>query len=513
MSDAAAANTSTATYYIKKGLKTKKSELRVDTEPGRLATYIIDQIPKKFDIYSDYDLAEAHQAQAIVDTCGRYFRYCPEIGWMAYHPEDGCWKEPYAESALQELINHFANLRYEGAVNNQPEELRFAFRCLSAYGINAVKNILKHHISIIISQDVFDADPYLLNCKGELYDLKKGTCRPAAPEDYLSRSMYCKAKAEGVDKKNGIPIVPKKFEEFLKKITSKDGVPRIDLGLYLLYWFGYCLSGDTGASFFLNFHGEGDNGKSVLLDLMLKLFGDYGAAIPEDVVLENRFGSQFDLAGLPGIRLGILSDAPEGRLNMRLLKPIISGNAIDAKRKFMKNFTFKSMVKITIGSNPRITLRETGKAVRRRLRMVPFDYTVTDEEKKPHYDNVLLEDGPAIIALLIFFAKQYFDAGGGPGAFPACKPVDEASRQFIESEDLVGRYVKERIEDAPGKEVGAKEIYTDFKKWSAGEGIVKVMGKNKFGDHLSVHIPNKRHKENGNFYQGIAIKLWDDGGG
>jgi len=377
-------------YYIKKGQKVKRSELRVDTEAGRLAGFIIDQIPKTFDIYDGYDLAEVHQAQAIVDTCGRYFRYCPEIGWMVYHSEDGCWKEPYAESALQAVITHFGELRYEKAMNNQNEELRFAFRCLSSYGVNAVKNILKLHESIIISQKMFDSDPYLLNCKGDVYDLRKGTCRPAVPEDYLSKSMYCKAKAEKIDKESGMPATPKNFRSFLDKVTSKDGVERGDLAFYILFWFGYCLSGDSGASFFLNFHGQGKNGKSVLLKLMLSLFGDYGAPIPEDVIIENRFGSQFDLAELPGIRLGILSDAPEGRLNMKLLKPITSGDTISAKRKFQKGFAFKSMVKVNIGSNPRLTLKETGMAIQRRLRMVPFDYIIKEHEEIPNFEKTLL---------------------------------------------------------------------------------------------------------------------------
>jgi phage/plasmid-associated DNA primase len=61
-------------------------------------------------------------------------------------------------------------------------------------------------------------------------------------------------------------------------VTSKDGAGRPDLALFILYWFGYCLNGDTGAAFFnVNFHGVGNNGKPVLLKLMTQLFGDYAA--------------------------------------------------------------------------------------------------------------------------------------------------------------------------------------------------------------------------------------------
>ena len=504
-----------ASYYIRKGLKTKKSTLREDTEAGRTAAYIIDRIPKQFDVYADYDLSEEHVAEAIIDTCGRYIRYCPQTGWMVYSAEDGCWKERYAESAVQRVIIHFGQLLFEGTVEINQGELRFARHILSSSGINAVKSILRHHPIIAIEQDQFDVNPDLLNCKGDLYNLRSGEVRPAEPEDYISKSVYCKAApAEGKE----MPKLPRLFEDFLTKVTGKDGVNRPDLALFVMYWFGYCLTGDTGAAFFVNFHGAGKNGKSVLLKLMMQLFGDYAAPVPQDVVIENRFASQFNLESLPGIRLGVLADAAEGRLNMETLKPIITGDTISAQRKFMKNFAYKSVCKIAVGSNPRLTLKDTGMAIRRRIRMVPFDYQITDEEEIINFEQKLLEEAPDILALLIYLAKEYYRRGGGPRAFPPCPVVDEASMEYLESEDLVGRWVQERTGAAPGNAVSATELYKDFIKWAEDEGVRKKMGKNKFGEHLSVHLPNKKKIESGWVYQDVMLKggtasLPGDGGG
>jgi putative DNA primase/helicase len=502
-------------YYIHKGLKTKKSAQREDTEAGRIAAYIIDQIPQNFDVYEDYDLSEEHLAEAIIDSCGRYIRYCPQIGWMTYSAEDGCWKERYAESAVQRVVIHFGQLLFEGTVEINQGELRFARHILSSAGINAVKSILRHHPLITIEQDQFDLNPDLLNCKGDLYNLRTGEVRPVEPEDYVSRSVYCKA-APAAGKE--MPALPKLFKEFLMQVTSKDGVDRPDLALFIMYWFGYCLTGDTGAAFLVNFHGGGKNGKSVLLKLMMRLFGDYAAPIPTDVVIENRFASQFNLEGLPGVRLGILADAPEGRLNMEMLKPIITGDTLSAQRKFMKNFAYKSVCKISVGSNPRLTLKNTGMAISRRIRMIPFDYQITDEEEIINFEQQLLEDAPGILALLIYLAKDYYRQGGGPRAFPSCRVVDETSREYLESEDLVGRWKQERTEAAPGNAVSATELYKDFIKWAEDEGVRKRIGKNKFGEHLSVHLPAKKKLESGWVYQDVMLKggtapLPGDGGG
>jgi putative DNA primase/helicase len=495
--------------YIKTGLRVKKSEEREDTEAGRLAAFIIDHVSKDFDVYDNYDLNERHLSRAVVDQCGRWIRFCPETGWMVYHADTGCWKEPYAESVVRRIICHFAELLLEGA--ESPAESRWAARLLSNAGVNAVTNLVKHDPRIITALEKFDENPELLNCRGDLHNLREGTARPAEPEDLLTRSTFCKARAGKKDEKTGMPLMPEKFKDFMTKITSGEGVERPDLALYILFFFGYCLTGDTGASFFVNFHGAGKNGKSVLLKVMMELFGDYAAPIPEDIVIENRFASQFDLAGLPGIRLGILADAPEGRLNMKTLKPLISGDTLNAKRKFLQDFAFKSTLKIAVGSNPRLTLKETGLAVKRRVRMIPFDYTVSDEEEITNLEKELIKEGEEILSLLIFLAGEYYREGGGPRAFPACKAVDEMSREYMESEDLVGRYVAERTEAAAGREEKAADLYADFGKWEDSEGIRKKMSRNKFGDRLSAILPKKQRRAAGVFYLDIRIK--GDGGG
>lgn len=507
-------------YYINTGLKTRMSAKREETESGRMAAYIIDKIPKDFNVYDDCDINEAHLARTIVETCGRWIRYCPQTGWLVYREDEGRWTEAYAEAAVQRVIIHFGNLLWENASQANQGEVSFARRILSSAGIGALKNILKHDTVIAVEQDKFDADPDLLNCMGDAYDLRAGESRKAEPEDLFTKSAMCKAAPLKKKKGGGWEPakLPKKFIDFLDQVTSKDGEKRADLAMYVLSWFGYCLTGDNGASFFVNFHGAGKNGKSVLLNLMMELFGDYAAPLPKDVVIENYYQSQFDLAGLPGIRLGVLIDAPEGRLNMDMLKPITSGDMINAKRKFLKDFTFKPVCKLAIGSNPRLTLKDTGMAVRRRVRMVPFDYVVPDGEIVTNLHRRLLkEEAPEILSLLIWFAHEYYEKGEGPGAFPSCKAVDEASVEYMESEDLVGRWVKERTESAEGNAKSSASLYEDFKKWLDEEGVRKKMSRNKFGEHLGTHVERKRVGD-ANCYIGIKLKyaesppLLDTGG-
>ena len=490
-----------ASQYINKGMKKRSKhpkDYKEATLSGRMAAYAIEQIPKKYDPWENNDLSEDDVADDIVLQCGRYIRYT-ENGWMGWSAEDGSWKgEEYAESMVQWIVRYFGRILAENAAEERTDELRFARGIRNSSGINAVMTILKRDKRIAMPREQFDLDPEVLNCKGDLYNLRTGEVRPVEPEDYITKSVCCKP-----DKTTN--EVPKQFMAFMDKITSKDGQMRNDLSMWLCSYFGYSLTGETGASFFVNFYGGGQNGKSVLLKLMMAIFGDYAIPVHQDIVIENRFASPFILSKLPGIRLGVLADAGEGQLNMKMLKQLTTGDPITAPVKFKDDLELRSVCKLAVGTNYRLTLKNTGMDAKRRVRLVPFDYTVPDEEIVPDLEKKLMEEAPQILRFLIFLAGEYYRKGRGARAFPKCEIIDEASKEYLESQDLVGRWVKDNTESYPGNEEEVSDMYKNFQAWCAGEGIKKVMGKNKFGEHLSSHVKEKKHTNKGTVY--LHIKL------
>jgi len=484
--------------------------------PESMEEYIIKQISDKYDPWTNPDLTEDNLAEDIVEQCGRYIRHT-ENGWMIWSAVDGCWKsKEFAEPVVQWIVRHFGRLKLDSATEEYMDGLRHATHLLNSNGINAVMTILKRDKRIAMSREDFDIDTDVVNIKGELYNLRRsGEVRPVEPEDYITKSRQYKP-AKKIDDK--MPPLPPQFLNFLKKITSKDGVERPDLMLWILFYFAYSMTGETGASFFVNFHGGGQNGKSVLLKLMMALAGDYAKAIHPDIVIENRFASPFILSGLQGVRLGVLSDAGEGQLNMKDLKPLTTGDTISAPVKFQSDLELQSVMKIAVGSNHRLTLKNAGMDAKRRVRMVPFDYTVPDDEIVPDLEKKLLEEAPEIERFLIYLAGKYYENGGGVKAFPPCAVIDEASKEYLESQDLVGRWIKDNTEPLKGAEEGVDELFKNFLAWCDGENIRKKMGKNKFGEHLSFHLKEKKHTNKGTVYLNIKLTgstppLPDKGGG
>jgi len=501
--------------YTRTGKGKKQTERKGPSAPESMEEYIIKQISDKYDPWANPDLTEDNLAEDIVEQCGRYIRYT-ENGWTVWSAEDGCWKsKEYAESAVQWIVRHFGRLKLDSATEEYMDGLRHATHLLNSNGINAVMTILKRDKRIAMTREDFDIDTEVVNYKGELYNLRSGEVRPVEPEDYITKSRRCKPAKKKDDE---MPDLPTQFYNFMKKITSKDGVERPDLMLWILFYFAYSMTGETGASFFVNFHGGGQNGKSVLLKLMMALAGDYAKAIHSDIVIENRFASPFILSGLQGVRLGVLADAGEGQLNMKDLKPLTTGDKISAPVKFQSDLELQSVMKIAVGSNHRLTLKNAGMDAKRRVRMVPFDYTVPDDEIVPDLEKKLLEEASEIERFLIYLAGKYYEDGGGVKAFPPCAVIDEASREYLESQDLVGRWLEENTERTQGAETDANELFKDFLAWCDGENIRKKMGKNKFGEHLSFHLKEKKHTNKGTVYLNIILTgttppLPDKGGG
>jgi len=93
---------------------------------------------------------------------------------------------------------------------------------------------------------------------------------------------------------------------------------------------------------------------------------------------------------------------------MKLLKEITTSEPISAKVKFKKDFTLRTVRKLAVGTNHRLTLKNTGMDVKRRIRMIPFDWTVPEDEIVPDLEKKLMEEAPEILRLLIYFAVRYY---------------------------------------------------------------------------------------------------------
>ena len=198
-------------------------------------------------------------------------------------------------------------------------------------------------------------------------NLRTGEQYAPRPEDYCT-------KIAPVAPSGDCPL----WHAFLARVTGDD----TELQEYLARVCGYWLTGHTRehALFFL--YGTGANGKSVFIDTITGMMGDYATAAPIETFLAAR-GERHptELAALRGARLVVAHETDAGRRwNEGRIKQLTGGDTVAARFVRQDFFTYKPSFKICIVGNHKPSLRTVDEAMRRRFHLIPFDITIPPDE-------------------------------------------------------------------------------------------------------------------------------------
>lgn len=244
-------------------------------------------------------------------------------------------------------------------------------RIRSSRTIEAVQREASKKKLLAATPDQWDAEKWLLATPQGTVDLHSGELRPASREDYCT-------KLSGVGPSTKRPT---RWLQFLKEIAQSDR----DLQAYLQRVAGYCLTGDTSehALFFL--HGTGANGKSVFVNALLGVLGDYASVAPMDVfTATNHPQHPTSIAALRGARLVAATETEDGnRWAEAKLKEMTGGTQITARFMRKDEFTFSPQFKPVISGNHKPKLRNVDDAMRRRIHLVPFNACFSKEKRDP----------------------------------------------------------------------------------------------------------------------------------
>lgn len=179
------------------------------------------------------------------------------------------------------------------AASLKAEMARQKSKLASSSTIASVEKIARSDPKHAATADEWDADVWALNTPGGMVDLRTGHLRPHRREDRMTKVTTATPRGRNGE---GCPA----WLAFISDITGGN----TDLAAYLQRVVGYCLTGVTSehALFFL--YGTGANGKSVFVNVLATILGDYAANAPMDTFMEAR-GDRHptELAGLRGSRL------------------------------------------------------------------------------------------------------------------------------------------------------------------------------------------------------------------
>lgn len=431
--------------------------------------------------FSDYG-----NAQRVIACYGADLRYCYEFRkWLVWDVQRWAVDEgERARKLSQATILEFA--RQATAANNR-EALKFAASCLNSQRIsNALREAQPH---LTIAPVDLDTHPDLLNFANCTLDLKTGYAHPQRPEDFITKLVHHDYVSQAE-----CPL----FLTFLKRITANHP----GLISYLQRAFGYSLTGHTKEKAVFLLHGRGDNGKSTLLTLFLKLLEEYAGLLQIDTLMvrQESNNTQADLADLRGARFVMTSETEEGqRLAEGKLKRITQGmGRIKATRKYENPIEFPESHKLWIDANHLPIVRGTDNAIWNRLHPVPFDITIPKAGQDRDLPAKLAAESEGILAWAVAGAARWYKDGlGRPG------DVDQASQSWRAASDQIGRFIEEACMTAERVQAKAHPLYLAYKSWAI-EGGEQAETERVFGERMAERYTRKK-EAGGNVYLGIGL--------
>lgn len=316
----------------------------------------------------------------------------------------------------------------------------------------AVERFAQADRAFAVTADNWNPDPWLLGTPGGTVDLRTGTMRPARPGDMITRTT---AVAPGASA--DAPV----WEAFLKQATAGD----MDLIRFLKRWCGYCLTGLTREHALLFIHGPGGNGKTVFLNTVAGILGDYHTTAAMDTFTDSGGGRHLAfLAMLAGARMVTAAETEEGRPWAETrIKEMTGGTPVTANFMRQNPFTFMPQFKITITGNHKPELRNVDDAARRRFNIVPFLHKPAEPDRT--LEDKLRKEWPAILTWMIDGCLSW-----STGGLLKPKVVTEATDEYFAAQDAMGQWMAERCILDPSLAERPAILLADLNAWLVNNG-------------------------------------------
>jgi putative DNA primase/helicase len=289
-----------------------------------------------------------------------------------------------------------------------------------------------------------------------------------------------------------------RWVQFLQEITDDDA----ELVRYLAQLAGLGLTGVTQDHLFIVLWGDGANGKSVFLETLAYVLGGYAKMADVSTFVatkDNRIRN--DIARLHGARLVTANESEQGqRLAEALIKQLTGGDTVSARFLYEESFEFKPQAKFWLRTNNKPVLRGQDDGIWRRVRLVPFDVQIPEDNQDKKLPQKLQGEASGVLNWALGGLRDYLVNG-----LQTPRKVSDATRQYREDQDLVQHFIDERCQVDLNATVGKTELYEAYRAWTEAE---KVFTKNQpeFREEMLRRNFDEGKTGSRRFWRGLKLK-------
>ncbi len=438
---------------------------------------------------------DVKNARRLIKNFDGNMRYSPERKkWL--HWSGKVWEVDLGEAALYSYVKATINDIAIQAVNatdpgKQEQLLKEAY---SLSNLNKQKNMIEQASKEKAAQVLtvcLDTDPWLFCCENGTVSLKTGELQPHKREDYITK--LCPVVYDP-DAKSEL------LDSFLERVLPDKSVRR-----YVQKAAGYSLTGSTAEEKLFFAFGPPAGGKSTLIEAIRSVLGPHAAALSFDTLLKRKYSrsgeARPDLAKLVGVRFASATEAGDNQnFDEELINRLTGGDTITARHLYGEEFDFKPIVKLWLAANNIPRVSGPAGAIWRRLRLIPFDLTIPENERDPSLKiRLQTTERAAILAWMMEGCLLWQQEGlKEPAAVRALTSKEQ------DDSDPLKFFIEDRCILDQGATVRNPDLWAEYLAWAKGNRI-KPLGRKTFAQALLSCPGIDQYNSGGRIWTGIGI--------
>lgn len=419
--------------------------------------------------------------------------YNSDIGkWLHY---DGTrWRLDIGDSVIQDMtITMVRRIPQEVEHLDPEDEVSEAYLKWSKNSESARK--IRDCISLTsksfgLPNERFDKDPFRFNMKNGTLDLQTGKFSRHNRFDYMTKLSPVEYH-EMADCPRWMQFLDEVFQ------GNKEVINFIQKAV------GYSLSASTNEQAFFLMYGTGANGKSVFIDTINYIMGDYSKRAEFSTFISRRTSGspRNDIAMLNGARMVSASEGSTTAVfDEALIKQLTGDETITARFLYQENFEFTPTFKIWLATNHLPIIKDDSFGIWRRLKCIPFTVKFEKNQQDPYLLKKLKAEAPGIVLWALAGFMKWKKEGLGE-----CSAIDDATERYKEDMDIFGNFEESVVEKVLGARLGSKELYEAYSSWMKDNGH-NPLSQNRFGIKLRERGYEKIKSGGVMYWLGVTLK-------
>lgn len=404
-----------------------------------------------------FKLTDVGNAERFVAMFNEDVKYCPAYKkWFVwngkYWEQDNGTIVEYAIHCVRSIYN-YADMLPEG--DERKALIQHAIRSENGNKIRILVQLASGMKDLVVSPDVWDANPWLLNCQNGTIDLKTGKLQQFNKADFITR--IC---STAYDENCPTPL----WDQLLDTIMSG----KKEMIEYLQRALGYSLTGDISEQAMFILHGTGSNGKSTFLNIVSAVMNTYAQSTSSETFMQKKSENvNNDIARLKGARYVTAIEMEENkRLAESLIKSVTGGDKVVTRFLYGEFFEYVPQFKVFLAVNHKPVIRDTTNSIWRRIKIIGFTNTFTEANRDKRFaEKIMAKEMPGILAWAVKGCLAWQREGLSDPT-----EVRRAIGDYKDEMDAFKNFFEECCEETDGGKVSNKMLRSAYEEWCRDNG-------------------------------------------